>query len=729
MLNLNNLNVSFGDNHIFRSTKFEAKPGELTLIIGESGTGKTTLLNIIKGLYKSEVHYKNFLVELENYQDFIFQNVGIVEQTPTFFDNLTVKDNIHFVMDLYEIQDFPKNFLEKLKLNDLLVKFPSQLSGGEKTRLSILLATIKNPNVLLLDEPTASLDEDNKQTVMNFLEEYAGIGKIVICATHDQQLISRAGVIYEINNKKLIKKEITKNKEKSLSENAQSKSTKSFLKYIVKSTKNEKVIKKFSYIIVSVSISILVASIFFNNALKANIQQQLDQLSNTDTIVYKAPFASSVYEYAGSEYPIEEKDITKLSNIKDVSSLEWRYDNILDNTRDFYLAKGQERIHTENFNIYNYEISGMENGEVINSVNILNDEPTETKPSFNGVDHYLHTYPKGNYETKLASSLSKEEQFKYEETGVYLTSNVYSYLFRGKEFNNNLKVGFDMPVPIYDSKGVTSLSTGDDDSNAVPVNYTTCHYVHVELPILGVIKSGESLNGENTLYAIYVPQQLISNTIGMLASNYPDEREAWYISKLGETFYESLPEEVNYDASGFDDQHIVQKKWVPNAFNVFVNDINKIEKIQNEIEKNGFNIDSKFLSSGTIEDYKNLNNTTFLYIGIAIFIFAALLNLYLKYLNRDIDDNAKDFLAKNGLEKNEQIKYLLLQYTFNTLVVFVISLLSFLLLTRIIYFMNISFIKINIVIIGALLMLSLIFEFIVPFIFIKRKKDVRITTN
>lgn len=178
-----------------RGITFKFQSGNTYVIFGPSGAGKSTLLSIIGGLdipSSGTINFNNqFSITNENMDlfDFRIKNISFIFQEPIFIPFLTVTENIKF---------FAKRKGERLKekINDVLEKtnllkrktaYPYQLSGGEKQRLSIAIALSLNNNIWLCDEPTGTLDSENKTQIMNLLKQIISNdpSKILIIVTHD----------------------------------------------------------------------------------------------------------------------------------------------------------------------------------------------------------------------------------------------------------------------------------------------------------------------------------------------------------------------------------------------------------------------------------------------------------------------------------------------------------------------------------------------------------------
>ncbi|MFB1051725.1 ABC transporter ATP-binding protein [Paraliobacillus sp. JSM ZJ581] len=189
---------------ILNDFELEVEPGERLSIVGESGVGKTSLLNIIglldtqyQGYYElfdSSVKdlSRNKLAEWRN------QKIGFVLQESALINSLTIEDNIKLPL-MYAnikkditIQDHFKRIINKIGIEPILKKKPLDCSGGQRARAVFARAVIMNPQIILSDEPTASLDLENKEKIINLLFDMnKEFNTTVITVTHDLDLANR----------------------------------------------------------------------------------------------------------------------------------------------------------------------------------------------------------------------------------------------------------------------------------------------------------------------------------------------------------------------------------------------------------------------------------------------------------------------------------------------------------------------------------------------------------
>ena len=197
MINTKGLNFKYNDQASFSFPDINLAKDENLLIIGSSGIGKTTLLHLLAGLLESNSGsinlYGQDISKLTQHQidKFRGQNIGIVFQKPHFVNSLTVKENLQLAQYLGNKKDQNRivDILSSLDILDKENKKPKKLSQGEKQRASIAMAIVNSPKLILADEPTSSIDDENCDRVIKLLKKQASEFKAqLIVITHDNRL-------------------------------------------------------------------------------------------------------------------------------------------------------------------------------------------------------------------------------------------------------------------------------------------------------------------------------------------------------------------------------------------------------------------------------------------------------------------------------------------------------------------------------------------------------------
>lgn len=190
-----------------RGASFSIDEGELVIIAGESGAGKSTILNILGGMDSSSegkiiVDEKNISTfnakQLTQYRR---HDIGFVFQFYNLVQNLTVRENIELAIQICETPLNIDDTIEAVGLSDRKTNFPAQLSGGEQQRVAIARAIAKNPKMLLCDEPTGALDYLTGKQVLKLLQDMSrNKGVTVVIITHNMALATMGDKVIKVKN-------------------------------------------------------------------------------------------------------------------------------------------------------------------------------------------------------------------------------------------------------------------------------------------------------------------------------------------------------------------------------------------------------------------------------------------------------------------------------------------------------------------------------------------------
>lgn len=185
--------------------------GQLTVIMGRSGCGKSTLLNIIGGMLtptSGKLFYRGQnIIDYNNTQKTIYRrdDVGFVFQNYNLISDLTALENVNVAAALAKKKESAEELLTEMGLGDKISSSPSKMSGGEQQRVSIARALIKQPNILLCDEPTGALDTDNAKKIMTIIQNITHERNIcVVMVTHNPEFIYLADHYIEMKNGRII---------------------------------------------------------------------------------------------------------------------------------------------------------------------------------------------------------------------------------------------------------------------------------------------------------------------------------------------------------------------------------------------------------------------------------------------------------------------------------------------------------------------------------------------
>lgn len=637
MIEIKNLNISFGDKVILNNASFHTSPGVLTIIKGKSGSGKSTFLKAFQFAYECEYIYEGQRMDeldQDSRQQFIYDHMVNVPQIPLFIEGMTIEEHIKQLVKLgYQRNDI---YEEKFGIASLKKKYPRNLSGGEKTRVAICLAIMSQPEILILDEPTAALDASYAIEMIKYLKEYAEEGHYVIVATHDQRMIEEADVLYKVDQTLILEKE--NKRETSL---------------ISQIPHNHKLFTlRFSHRTFRIVMNILVAFTMIICAYSYNVyghynasyEQKINTIASRDLTVYKEKMSNDYYSYNGSEFPMTQSDYKKIKSVKNVESVKWRYEKEYDDVMMLGLDTETQLKYQE------AKLTGKKCNQTINlvSMQVYEDE-----------DDYTNLTVKHN-----------------DNKGVYISNQLLSNQDISVDSINmdDLKLKFYLPIPMYDASGITQTGIDLEGSEYVDVNTVLVDLVEVELPVRGILKEGTEIssNSYNGTGSIYVPRSVVNQyrktyhaTQSKVLYGVPGAEGTDY------KYYEgSLPS--TYTMSDVD-QVVVETPWKPGAYTVRVDSLKNIDKVTQELEKLGFNVEGVFVDNSAINKLLSNNKQVLMQFMIIVFVLLYGFYFYLKYLILKEEKQTRDFLYNLGFTTKRISKSFSLTYIKNSLILAVLG--------------------------------------------------------
>lgn len=637
MIEIKNLNISFGDKVILNNASFHTSPGVLTIIKGKSGSGKSTFLKAFQFAYECEYIYEGQRMDeldQDSRQQFIYDHMVNVPQIPLFIEGMTIEEHIKQLVKLgYQRNDI---YEEKFGIASLKKKYPRNLSGGEKTRVAICLAIMSQPEILILDEPTAALDASYAIEMIKYLKEYAEEGHCVIVATHDQRMIEEADVLYKVDQTLILEKE--NKRETSL---------------ISQIPHNHKLFNlRFSHRTFRIVMNILVAFTMIICAYSYNVyghynasyEQKINTIASRDLTVYKEKMSNDYYSYNGSEFPMTQSDYKKIKSVKNIESVKWRYEKEYNDVMRLGLDTETQLKYQE------AKLTGKKCNQTINlvSMQVYEDE-----------DDYTNLTVKHN-----------------DNKGVYISNQLLSNQDISVDSINmdDLKLKFYLPIPMYDASGITQTGIDLEGSEYVDVNTVLVDLVEVELPVRGILKEGTEIssNSYNGTGSIYVPRSVVNQyrktyhaTQSKVLYGVPGAEGTDY------KYYEgSLPS--TYTMSDVD-QVVVETPWKPGAYTVRVDSLKNIDQVTKQLEKLGFNVEGAFVDNSAINKILSNNKQVLIQFMIIVFVLLYGFYFYLKYLILKEEKQTRDFLYNLGFTTKRINKSFSLTYIKNSLMLAVLG--------------------------------------------------------
>lgn len=193
-------------NQVLKGINLQIANGDFAVILGASGSGKSTFLNCLSGLERIDsgrIKYDD--VDITELSDtaltkFRKDNIGFIFQQYYLLPNMTVEKNVRMGADLADNQEY-REIIQAVGLEEKAKKYPSELSGGEQQRVSVARALAKKPKVLFLDEPTGALDEETGRQVLDYIcKLHKEQGFTIVMVTHNQNIAEMANTVIKMNS-------------------------------------------------------------------------------------------------------------------------------------------------------------------------------------------------------------------------------------------------------------------------------------------------------------------------------------------------------------------------------------------------------------------------------------------------------------------------------------------------------------------------------------------------
>ncbi|WP_100489008.1 ATP-binding cassette domain-containing protein [Sporolactobacillus pectinivorans] len=353
-LELKNIHKSYylgkEEQPVLKGINLSFERGEFVSILGESGGGKTTLMNIIGGLdrnFSGEVLINGQRLnhsKAKALDRFRRETVGYIYQSYNLISHLNVLDNVIISLDMTtlsksEREERAKALLKKVGLLDHIRKYPSQLSGGQKQRVAIARALASDPKIIIADEPTGALDSQNTEEVLRILNQIAKEGRLVIAVTHSQAVADYGTRIVHLKDGKIDQEETLKDAYPIPAETAQiqSRPLPAWASYFTAFKHLKFHFGRNSLIILGTAIGLSAVMLFsgLGNGVKGYINEQVNSLVNPQAITVSRYSNSATASPRGAARTamattstgntLSSSQIQQLKNLKHVVSVEPGY--------------------------------------------------------------------------------------------------------------------------------------------------------------------------------------------------------------------------------------------------------------------------------------------------------------------------------------------------------------------------------------------------------------------
>ncbi len=210
-LNIRNLSKKYGNNEVLKNINLTIESGNICVLLGPSGSGKSTLLNLIGGIENCDegtIEIGDMNITKMNEADLTMyrrEHLGFIFQFYNLIPNLTVRENIEVSAELTKEPLNIDELLKMLGLTEHASKFPNQLSGGQQQRCAIGRALVKNPSLLLCDEPTGALDSKTSKEILELIEKiHDKYNSTIIIVTHNEAITGMSDQIVKLHDGKIV---------------------------------------------------------------------------------------------------------------------------------------------------------------------------------------------------------------------------------------------------------------------------------------------------------------------------------------------------------------------------------------------------------------------------------------------------------------------------------------------------------------------------------------------
>ena len=709
MMKIHIQSILFDHHVVLKECDIHLSNGQLTALIGESGSGKSTIIDSIT--FENEF-LESFMYQDKDYakatkeeqQAFIFEHMGIVHQQPEFLKDLTIKLHIEMMKELYGVKEDEeiKNWISSLELKALLEKYPDQLSGGEQIRCAILLALIHKPDILILDEPTSSLDEYHRNQVIQVLKEYADQGNIVLYSTHDSHLIEKSDVVYEIKNQELyqIKDDNKKETKNNKTQHVTKKHLEGINYYFRKMKKHQKLYHRIMAVLTIFCIGFTAFGFEFNNIVYEVQTKQMDDFASKELLVFKAVDRQGYreYDFDGTNEFITDEELTKIKEIPHVKKIEWRVDVDIFDTHNFPITNDSLEDFTQPDSL-----KVMDNGKSIVEFNL--GDAMEDNHNVSGI--YVCSYNK-NFD------YSSDILYKFQDDGVYLAKYFADKITKNTEELKGKSISFTYMVPINYAYGRSW--TYSKNNEITYLNTPNLIPIKIILPIAGVLKYANMGITNLANDVIYMNRKVIERLISKYKQ---DVNQTIYVMDDKESKY-YVNECPKKDASKV--LHIIKETpWKPNGYSVVVDKTENMSEVIHAINEIGLDVENGYMNYSAMRQNTKDMQTAIRIGSVILSVIIFLMYIVMKYNNRKAEQEINDYFKNIGFHEKEIKKIKRKKYIEESIFVAILSVIIFTALMFILNALHIGYTVYSLKMVVIILCLSLIFEAIIPMV-IEAKK-------
>lgn len=706
MLKLDNITVLFPSKPIFNDACFEAYPKEITVLIGESGTGKTTLFETIllhidaKETYifnNEKIHEFN----KKEKEEYLLNHVSYASQKPTFIADLTMLDQIELLKKIYHSEKEVKDLITLFELEKVLHSYPNQLSGGEKSRFAFILALLKDTDIYLFDEPTSALDDIQANHVIEILKELKKEGKIIILSTHDHRLIQEGDRVYEIESQKL---KVRKGKVVDI-EKIENKTKPIFhinriSDYWHKMKKHHKMYNRIMKYVLALGIVLALCGIELGVVVRMKFGRTAEGNITDTLLVNKEPYQNAPFSTEDG-LPFEKSDIEKIDSVKHIKQ---KYPYLRHRLIDRHSLEGGDLTKRRNEFFMQFDFQIVLN-EQIQKITARSDYEKEEKGKI--LFGEFATYPDElNIDDYVAETWNEE--------GFYISKSFYDEyvkpMIQSEQDKKDIRIDFPLFVPMYNIAGNAHVGS------YVASNAYAGIHVPVSMKIKGILKgdfifeepfywSQMTFNLSNSEMQKYIDKYKVSESHICF---YPYGVDKYICDEPVENYFPPEEHQVrDYTVETY-------TPYEPNAYVIQVDDVKNLMQVRQELKDIGFGVYSKYSDVTVYQEAEDNMRDMMFIVGSIAFILILATNIILKLNNKEEEKSFQVFFKEKGFTRKMIRKLNHDRFLINAIEITGTVVLEYALVNAVLYFTLGFFLFSSISELIIALVLIIITEFIVP---------------
>lgn len=580
MLEISNLFIKY-NRVILEDVNVSFQRGAVTVIRGASGSGKSSLLNVL-GLIKKPNKECSYCLDgkaidfndEERKSKFRLTKVGFVFQQNNLLQELTVIENIMVPMrilsqDNLKVREKAEKLIDYVGLNNVTNNYPADLSGGEEQRVAIARSLINDADIILADEPTASLDSDNSNIILQSFKKLAHeLNKIVIIVSHDDMIAEIADIVYEINNKKLtlIKNCNTESENKiSSSETEEKKTIINFIKFYGNKRKKEKKLSRMLIIITAIIAAICTLFINFGDSFSMQQKNFINSISERSLFVINDTLGLNSQTNYEDALRFSNEEIEKIKTIPNVNKIYPYYE---------FTSFGITELNKEKA-----QITLKENSKITKEISYNN---SFTGSSNNSQFRITPLYP----EEKIEDVLKYTDKSTNIRDGFVLTA-IFAKSLSDNPSNligKTLEIKCFVPVKLFDSKATKPQGKNNPDSvinaETIKIDAPICKLVTISKKITGILPASYNYqkSEENQNLILFDYDEMIKLLNDNKDTNYKETFPGFPEKELGSSA-------LFVNVTSYDDIPIVKPKIenISPAI-VVISKVSDIRKIQANLQ-------------------------------------------------------------------------------------------------------------------------------------------------